>query len=434
MHIWRDAKLRFSKRIKICKGLSINLSKSGASLSAGRKGASINIGSKGTYINAGIPGTGLSIRKKIGGSSGSGSRKRASPNEGTRHVTVELTITLDEIGKPIIKDKDENIITDESILKQLRSQEGYKEAVKKLVLSRKEEIEKTNCGFIEIYKLTPALSENKSAEEDLKQLKFEEYIVEDFSKEEPSIDRIQAQIEDKVRNPVNKLLFWKKDNKTDANELYQRALKNWQEERSVFEDQEGKKKELEDAKRRELYNQRKSELEEEIANSDKAISNKIDKFLNDLMLPVEFSVDYQYYKENKSLYMDLDLPEIEDMPQKKATISSSGKLSIKPKTNKELKEDYARCVIGLAFYFAGNFFNMGRDIRGIVVSGYTQRLSKKSGNVEDEYVYSIKFDRESFKKLNIVSIDPIEAIQNFEHIMNITGSYELKVIKPIVVL
>ena len=62
---------RFSKRISICKGVNLNVSKSGVGISLGVKGASISIGSRGTYLNTGIPGTGISYRQKITSSSNS---------------------------------------------------------------------------------------------------------------------------------------------------------------------------------------------------------------------------------------------------------------------------------------------------------------------------------------------------------------------------
>lgn len=57
--------IRFRRRVKICPGLYINFSTSGASLTAGIPGASVNFGAKGTYLNAGIPGTGLYARERI---------------------------------------------------------------------------------------------------------------------------------------------------------------------------------------------------------------------------------------------------------------------------------------------------------------------------------------------------------------------------------
>ncbi len=58
--------LSFRKRIKIAKGLNLNLSKSGVGVSVGTKGASVSVGKNGTYVNNSIPGTGIYHRQKIG--------------------------------------------------------------------------------------------------------------------------------------------------------------------------------------------------------------------------------------------------------------------------------------------------------------------------------------------------------------------------------
>lgn len=52
--------MRFRKSVKICKGVKVNFSKSGASLSLGGRGHSMNFGGRGTRATFGIPGTGLS--------------------------------------------------------------------------------------------------------------------------------------------------------------------------------------------------------------------------------------------------------------------------------------------------------------------------------------------------------------------------------------
>lgn len=55
----------FKKRIKLAKGINLNLSKSGLGVSFGFKGCRINMNSKGTYLNAGR--NGLYLRKKLNG-------------------------------------------------------------------------------------------------------------------------------------------------------------------------------------------------------------------------------------------------------------------------------------------------------------------------------------------------------------------------------
>ena len=56
---------RFSRRIKILPGVSINLSKSGVSASVGPRGAKVTIGKRGVRANLGIPGTGMGYSTKI---------------------------------------------------------------------------------------------------------------------------------------------------------------------------------------------------------------------------------------------------------------------------------------------------------------------------------------------------------------------------------
>ena len=51
---------RFSKRIKIAKGISLNLSKSGIGMSAGVKGLRFGTGPRGSRFTASLPGTGIS--------------------------------------------------------------------------------------------------------------------------------------------------------------------------------------------------------------------------------------------------------------------------------------------------------------------------------------------------------------------------------------
>ena len=52
--------LRFQKRIRLLKGLTVNLSKTGISLSIGMRGATVNLGKHGNKTTVGLPGTGIS--------------------------------------------------------------------------------------------------------------------------------------------------------------------------------------------------------------------------------------------------------------------------------------------------------------------------------------------------------------------------------------
>lgn len=57
--------LRLQKRITLFKGLTLNLSKTGASISVGARGARLNIHGDKVTGSVGIPGTGLSYRQRL---------------------------------------------------------------------------------------------------------------------------------------------------------------------------------------------------------------------------------------------------------------------------------------------------------------------------------------------------------------------------------
>lgn len=63
---------RLQKRIRLFKGVTLNLSKSGTSWTLGRRGASVNIKDGNATGNIGIPGTGLSYRERLTGQASGG--------------------------------------------------------------------------------------------------------------------------------------------------------------------------------------------------------------------------------------------------------------------------------------------------------------------------------------------------------------------------
>jgi hypothetical protein len=57
--------MRFSRRIKILPGVTLNLSKRGISFSLGPRGAKLTVGTKGSRATVGLPGTGLSYTETL---------------------------------------------------------------------------------------------------------------------------------------------------------------------------------------------------------------------------------------------------------------------------------------------------------------------------------------------------------------------------------
>ncbi len=170
-----------------------------------------------------------------------------------------------------------------------------------------------------------------------------------------------------------------------------------------------------------------SEQELALPPADEAVEAAIGDWLSRLSLPIDFNVSYEY--EGGVLLVDMDLPEIEHLPAVKARELVSGEIREAAKSQKELKAEYARCVFGLGMFCAGNFFCVTPHMARILLSAYTQRRNSK-GDVEDNYIYSVIFEREAFEKPGYQRTDPEAFICSFRNRMNKSADGTLKRIEP----
>ena len=429
--------MAFRKRIKIAKGLNLNLSGSGLSLSAGVRGASATFGKNGTYLNTGIPGTGLYKRTKISSNLNNRRGNSLSNNLSNSLHEINVNIKLDEKGSPIliIEDKNGRLLNDESLVRKIKKSDKYKKSVSDLIESRKNSIVEETEKFINIFKYTPEIITENDVKIELINLKFETYELKKYKIVKPNIETIKSDLEKIAKNNIIKIFFWKNKGlrkdyvEENLQKTFLEKTAEWENADKEFNETENNIKKIKDKEFYDDYIGVKNELENILIGDDKYIENKLENIISEIILPVEFSLDYEYSEQN--LKINLDLPEIEDMPTEKANILTSGKISIKSKTQKELKQEYSQCVSGIAFFLAGTFYNISPKIENIFISGYTQRLNKVNGKVEDQYIYSIKFTRDIFSSLNINAINSLDAFQNFENNLNVSSSFEFKTVKPL---
>ena len=137
--------VRFRRSVKICKGVKVNFSKSGASLSLGGRGHGMTFGGSGTRAHVGIPGTGLSYNTKIGGHSHSRSHSRSTSRSTSSKPTVQVPkqigIRMNETGKVIIEDGNGVEITNQAVLRKIKATAQYQAQVAQLDAQRRERID-----------------------------------------------------------------------------------------------------------------------------------------------------------------------------------------------------------------------------------------------------------------------------------------------------
>ena len=90
--------LRFYRRLQICPGVGVNLSRSGPSLTLGVRGAHVTFGSQGVTRTVGLPGTGIYYTSRAGYHTGYHSAHSAGPvdpqAQSSANVRVETTLVV----------------------------------------------------------------------------------------------------------------------------------------------------------------------------------------------------------------------------------------------------------------------------------------------------------------------------------------------------
>ncbi len=430
--------IRFHRSIKIAKGLRLNISKKGLGVSAGPRGAKISAGPSGVYSNIGIPGSGLYARNKISGISKhtNSSNQNSGSSSATNSKSYDVQISIDDkTGKEEIKVFDNGVeVYDKSLLRKIRLDSTFKERLQKLREQTDVIVKgKTNI-LVDIHKHSQSIPNWEELKKESKSKKPEKYIKAVFNIPKPSKNDVYKKLEVEAKNNV-KAFFWRKRKIEEyINQKIDKSLgdeiNKWQLEKDNFE---LKEKEAELA----FNNKQLSEFDEWMNEfnllfnpSVEYLSNKLEKHLSEIEIPVDFSVSFDILEDGKTIYLDIDLPEIEDYPQKKSNILASGKLSIRNKAIKEKKFEYKRSVSGLSIYFASIAFSLSPIVEEVVVSGYTQRVNKATGNTEDEYVYSVKYDSKGFNNLNIEKVEPELTLQSFQHRIKTTQQHDLRKIEP----
>ena len=421
--------MRFRKSIKICKGVRVNFSKSGVSTTIGGKGLSVNVGGKGAYLNTSIPGTGLYNSTKLGG--GANSTSHYSPSHKSSQV---INLELSDDGTITFYDQSDKKITDPTLIRKIKITPAFKAERERMMKVRFDEINSENEKFINIHQLAPMVYGEDVYFEKLKNLKLKKYVPKSYETEKPTEKQIKSLLIKEAKR-IKTWKFWvipkERKNYVEQNfeERFLEEINKWNTEKENYD----KNQEVIAKNKNEVYfeeyNKEKAAIENIIKGTPEYIDTEIQKWLSSVTLPVEFDLQYDYIEG--VLYIDLDLPEIEDLPIDKAVMLANGTTKRKKKTQKELKEDYINCVFGLAVFFAAHLFNVSPCIKEIVLSGYTQRSITKVLDPENEYIYSIKFIRDIFEKRKKNSIKtPMSFCLEFENRCNITSTLILKKIEP----
>ncbi|MBK5200662.1 MAG: DUF4236 domain-containing protein [Spirochaetaceae bacterium] len=412
--------MRYRKRIRICKGVYINLSKSGISSTVGIPGLSLNHSRNGTFVNTGIPGTGIYDRKRVGGSnnnSNTGTKSRTRTQ--TTTTSSIFNISFEDDGTATITDENHNVVTNRVLYNKVIRSQDYQDLLKKFV--NKKLVESANLidSIVNIHLKTPPLIKNEEFENNLLKLENNLKFPKQYKEEEfPEHEKLQI-CEEEAKRKISKKVFWtyisrKKDFINSAITKLKEEWETVQEKKRIEFD---KKVMVSNTNALEYYNKL-------LAGDEQSVEEEIARIFSNIKLPVEFNIDFEV--NNNKIFLSLDLPEVEDLPATEIQILKSGKFKQKNISKKVIQLNYLHCVTSLALYFSGISFNLSPKITDVIISSYTQKMDDSIGKIYDSYVYSIDINRAIYSNINFTYVDSIESFSNFsgEYHFTKTGLYK----------
>ena len=374
---------RFRKSVKLMPGVRLNLSKRGGSLSLGPRGASVTVGRQGVYGNVGLPGSGVSYRTRL-----DTARTRASGAAASSAMpqSAHVRVELEDDGKVILRD-DAGAELSPRAAKAFR--DGHAELLQQWL---EQQCNHWNAGIEAILNLhlqTPSRASGS---------RFEPI---SFAEERtPPFEPI----------PVpwwTMLMPWRRADIERQNEekalLNRKAEEAWQARRREHMESE--------EHRRKLY--------ESAASGDvQAMQAAFEDVLQRIDWPRETSVSFELDDHGSTLWLDVDLPEIEDLPSQTASVASRGlRISVKEKSDTQRRKEYMVHIHAIVFLLIGYAFARLSTLQQAVVSGYSQRTSKMTGVTSDEYLLSVTVRRDQWEGLNLENlqaIDPVTSLEQFE--------------------
>lgn len=392
--------IRFRRRIRLAPGLRLNLSGSGLSLSAGPRGASMTFGGRGgTYMNAGIPGTGIYTRERMGAASSSPHRQAAGSSD---TVTIPITISVEDDGTMVFKDQDGNLLDDRLTKKAKEQQRGK---IYGLLESVCVEINGHIDALEQIHFATPSPNIQPA-------YAIRPYEISKPIKPVPRKPGILGMLFKSKRARIDK-------ENADAQTAYKAELQEWTSQLQQHEAHERARKVL---------------FEEKVLTDIPAMEIVLEDSLLDIIWPRETMLSTEIRNDGRVVMVDIDLPEIEDLPRKTAAIPARGyKLSIKELSATRHQQLYMRHIHGIGFRVIGEIFSVLPKAEEVVLSAYTQRPDKATGEILDQYLYSVRVNRREWARIdfaNLPVVDAAEALGRFDIRRDMTKTGTLKEIEP----
>ena len=149
-----------------------------------------------------------------------------------------------------------------------------------------------------------------------------------------------------------------------------------------------------------------------------AAAELLEGVLSALDWPRETLVSFEF--QGPEVWLDVDLPEIEDLPGQEARVAKRGlRILVKDKSGVQSRRDYLTHIHAIGFRLAGEVFHLLPWVEVVAASGYSQRPDPATGHDRDDYLFSARIRRTSWEAINFDRLDTLDLAHCF-------GAFELR--------
>lgn len=248
--------------------------------------------------------------------------------------------------------------------------------------------------------------------------KRELYMLKPLSKEE-----VEHQLMIEAEQKFNSIFFWK--NKTNRKEYvalnlesrFEEVMREYNISLAAFEKEQDEKERAFNVCAQKEYQHKQEQYQKRMNGDHNLIKEELTQLPKQINRPLELAVNPILNADSSVVDLNMQLPNIDDMPRFTAVRTSSGTYKIKELKNKEVQANYAECVIGLGFFFAACGFNISPCIKQINIRSYIQGYDS-IGKQTENTIYTLTLTRNQIREIDFKYFSPVEALQYFPHTYN----------------
>lgn len=293
----------------------------------------------------------------------------------------------------------------------------YKAAYSKVSLDMLHTYEEANNVYTSIHKCMTEVLPISKYKQDLERLTPQKYQRSTFALTKPT----KSDIEEELRKEVQSINFNTSDANTHIeekvfikehlNHTIEERQQAWQEGYELFckieNAKEAKENALYYATYKNMYNQKAEFIQGKQAVVDKELS----MICTSLRIPYNAYLTYSYNQRLGLVEAEFILEDGINIPATKATILSSGKISIKNKLVKEMISDKSNSAVSLVYYLSSQLFHASPNIQYVRIALYDK--SKQFP------LLWVEFDRERFAKTRPNTVNVLSDILGYPNITNL---------------